>query len=67
MVIHFTSTFFKNFRERPPALRAVRALVIDTRKEIPTIGISSKPCHKNRGHFKQYNGISTERPKNQPI
>lgn len=41
-------------------MRAVRGLVLDTRKEIPRIGISIKPCNKNQGHFKQYYSISPE-------
>ncbi len=41
-------------------MRAVRAPVVDTVKEIPGTGISIKPCHKNRGHFKQYYSISAE-------
>jgi len=41
-------------------MRAVRAPVLGTRKEIPEIGISIKPYHKNRGHFKQYYSISIE-------
>jgi len=52
--------FSRKIRKGRPLMRAVRALVLDTRKEIPEIGISIKPFHKNQGHFKQYYSISTE-------
>ena len=43
MAVYFaitSFTSFQQFRKRPPAKRVVRALVIDTRKEIPNTGIS---------------------------
>jgi len=56
----FCKHFFHKFREEPLASQAVRALVIDMKKEIPRIVISIKPGHKNQGHFKQYDRISKE-------
>ncbi len=53
----FCKHFFHIFQEKPPALRVVRALVIDTKMRIPGTGISIRPSHKNQGHFKQYTGF----------
>ncbi len=54
MAIYFEISFFQKFQERPPVLRAVRALDIDTGKEINGIETIIRPCHKNQDHFKRY-------------
>ncbi len=51
MAIYFADTFFQKFREAPLALQAVRALVIDMKKEMPIIGIIYKSCDKKQGRF----------------
>ncbi len=38
MPVYFAVAFFQRFREKPPAKRAVRTLVIDMLKEIPGTG-----------------------------
>ena len=48
MAFYSSNSFFPIFREGPPALRAVRAPVIDTHKEIPGIGVSIHPITKTR-------------------
>ncbi len=48
MAIYFAITSFQKFRKEPPALRAVRALVLDMTKEICRVGISIKPTTKTR-------------------
>ena len=60
MAIYFAVAFFQQFRERPPALRAVSAPVLDTKMEIPGTVINIKPSHKNQGYFKQCCIIFTE-------
>jgi hypothetical protein len=48
MAIYFAITSLQIFRKEPPALRAVSALVLDMKKEIPRVGISIKPTTKTR-------------------
>ncbi len=57
MAIYFKNTFFRKNSERPPALRAARAPVLDIRREVPRFESAVNPSTKTRAISSNFTGF----------